>query len=79
MAGEMKKHNSNHCGMIENESYWEAQLEHFNARGTDESLETRSVLQNNFVEAMSNPFGGIAELLRKDVLGSVFSDGFRPV
>ena len=79
MAGEMKKRNSNHCGVIENESYWEVQLEHFDVRGTDEGLETPSVHQNDFVEAMSNPFGGIAELHRKDVLGSVFSDGFRPV
>ena len=79
MAGEMKKRNSNHCEVIENESYWEAQLEHFDVRGTDEGLETLSVHQNDFVEAMSNPFGGIAEPLRKDILGSVFSDGFRPV
>jgi len=79
MAGEMKKRDFDRCGVIENESYWEAQLEHFGVRGTDEGLETLSVHQNDFVEAMSNPFGGIAELLRKDVLGSVFSDGFRPV
>ncbi len=48
-------------------------------KGTDEGLETLSVQQNDFVAASSNPFGDTVEQLRKDTLGSVFSDGFCPV
>ena len=54
-------------------------MEHFGVRDTDEGLETLSVHQNDFVAVLSNPFEGTVEQLQKDVLGSVFSDGFRPV
>ena len=79
LAGKMKKRKSDHCGVIKNESYREAQSEHFGVKGSEEDLETLSVHQNDFVAVLSNSFGGTIEQLRKDVLGSVFSDGIRPV
>jgi hypothetical protein len=79
LAGKMKKRKSDHCGVIKNESYWEARLEHFGVKGRDEDLETLSMHKNDFVAVSSNPFEGTVEQLQKDVPGSVFSDGFRPV